>query len=133
MDRRKFVGAASAAVLLGNVGLSDAAMQLTDAAAPPKAQEKKGVMYINRISPKTSELYICNADGSGERKFLQDSVFDYHACYAPDGKWVLFTSERNGLGNADVFRARPDGTGIEPVATGPHIEDAAAMSPDGTK
>ena len=37
--------------------------------------------------------------------------------FAPDGKSVLFTSERNGAGQSDVFRARLDGTGIEPVVT----------------
>ena len=122
MDRRMFLGAAPAAVLL--------ARQAVAATAPAR---KKGVMYMNRIGPKTSELYICNADGSDERKFLQTSVFDYHASYAPDGKSVLFTTERNGLGNSEVYRARPDGTGIEAVTTGPHIEDAAVLSPDGSK
>ena len=29
----------------------------------------------------------------------------------PDGKSLVFTSERNG--SADIFRARPDGTGLE--------------------
>jgi Tol biopolymer transport system component len=94
---------------------------------------RKGVMLMNRIGPSASELYIANADGTGERKFLQNSVFEHNASFAPDGKSVLFTSERNGAGQSDVFRARLDGTGIEPVATGPAVEDQAALSPDGTR
>ena len=46
---------------------------------------------------------------------------------------MLFTSERNGAGQSDVFRARLDGTGIEPVVTGPAVDDAAVLSPDGTR
>src|SRR5215813_3925653 len=88
---------------------------------------RKGVMLMNRIGPSSSELYIANADGRGERKFLQNATFDYHASYSPDGKWVLFTSERNGLGQSDVFRARPDGTGIEPLVTSSAVDDAAVM------
>jgi dipeptidyl aminopeptidase/acylaminoacyl peptidase len=94
---------------------------------------RKGVMLMNRIGPSASELYIANTDGSGEREFLQNSVFEHNASFAPDRKSVLFTSERNGAGQSDVFRARLDGTGIEPVATGPAVEDQAALSPDGTR
>ena len=94
---------------------------------------RKGVMLMNRIGPSASELYIANADGTGERKFLQNSVFEHNASFAPDGNSVLFTSERNGAGQSDVFRARLDGTDIEPVATGPAVEDQAALSPDGTR
>ena len=88
---------------------------------------------MNRIGPSSSDLYIANADGTGERKLLQNSVFEYNASFAPDGKSVVFTSERNGDGQSDVFRARLDGTGIEPVVTGPAVDDAAVLSPDGTR
>lgn len=64
---------------------------------------------------------------------MQNSVFEHNASFAPDGNSVLFTSERNGAGQSDVFRARLDGTDIEPVATGPAVEDQAALSPDGTR
>ena len=122
MHRREFLTTVAAAMLLA---------QRTTAA--PAAARKKGVMLMNRIGPSASELYIANADGSGERKFLQQSVFDYHASYSPDGKWVLFTSERNGLGQSDVFRAKPDGTGVQPLVTGPAVDDVAVLSPDGTR
>jgi Tol biopolymer transport system component len=122
MNRREFLGTVSAAVLAGQP-VSTAVAQT----------RKKGVMLMNRIGPSSSELYIADADGSGERKLLQNSIFEYHASYSPDGKWVLFTSERNGLGQSDVFRARPDGTGIEPLITGPAIDDAAMISPDGSR
>src|SRR5262245_63322019 len=88
---------------------------------------RKGVMLMNRIGPSASELYVANADGTGERKLLQNSVFEHNASFAPDGKSVLFASERNGAGQSDVFRARFDG------ATGPAVEDQAALSPDGTR
>src|SRR5262245_4999561 len=79
---------------------------------------KKGVMLMNRIGPSSSELYIANADGSDERKFFENSTFDYHAGFSPDGASIVFTSERNGLGQSDVFRARLDGSGVEPLIAG---------------
>lgn len=123
MDRREFLVGVPAAILL--------AQRASGALA--QTHKKKGVMLMNRIGPSASELYVANADGTGERKLLQNSVFEYHASYAPDGKWVLFTSERNGLGQSDVFRARPDGTDIQPLVTSPSVEDAAVLSPDGSR
>ena len=95
--------------------------------------KRKGVMLMNRIAPSSSDLYIANADGSGERKFLDEPAFDYNARFAADGQSVVFTSERNGDGNSDLFRCRVDGTGIEPLVTGPAVDDAAVLSPDGRR
>lgn len=66
-----------------------------------RAEGKNGVLFMNRIAPGTSELYIANADGSDERKLLgNESTYDYHASFSPDGGWITFTTERNGDGNS---------------------------------
>lgn len=94
----------------------------------------KDAMLLNRIGPSQSELYIANADGSGEHKLLSTSGgFDYHANFSYDGKWIVFTSERNGLGQADVFRVHPDGTGLERLTDSPALDDQGALSPDDTQ
>ncbi|KAJ4418119.1 hypothetical protein N0V82_005783 [Gnomoniopsis sp. IMI 355080] len=93
-----------------------------------------GVLYMNRIAPSVSELYISNADGSGERLLLgNQSSFDQHPLFSPDGEWITFSTDRNGDGNSDIYRVHPDGTGLEPLMTTPATEDAGALSPDGTK
>ena len=58
-------------------------------------------MLMNRIGPSSSELYVAQADGSDERKLFTTSGLDYHASYSPDGQWIVFTSERDGLGQAE--------------------------------
>ncbi|KAJ4335557.1 hypothetical protein N0V95_008871 [Ascochyta clinopodiicola] len=89
---------------------------------------------MNRIAPGTSELYIANADGSDERKLLgNQSAFDYHASFSPDGEWIVFTTERNGDGNSDIYRVRANGTSLTKVVASSSFEDAAAISPDGTR
>ncbi|MBI1760130.1 MAG: PD40 domain-containing protein [Acidobacteria bacterium] len=97
------------------------------------AANEKGVMLMNRIGPAASELYVANADGTNERKLLASSGFDYHASYAPDGKWIVFTSERNGDGQADLYRVHPDGTGLERLTDSPAVDDQGTLSPDGTQ
>ena len=93
---------------------------------------KEGVMLMNRIAPSTSQLYIANADGSDELLLLgNNSMYEYHASFSPDGEYVAFTTERNGDGNSDVYLVHKDGTGLRPIATTPAVEDAVAISPDG--
>ncbi|MFT4075735.1 MAG: hypothetical protein QM647_09420 [Asticcacaulis sp.] len=124
MDRRKFLGVASAALL---------AAPMAKAAFADAAPAKKGVMLMNRIGPSTSELYIANVDGSNERKLLSDSVFEYHSSFSADGQWIVFTSERNGLGQSDIYRAKADGSALERLTDSPHVDDQGALSPDGSK
>ena len=91
----------------------------------------RGVMLMNRIAPSTIELFVANADGSGERQLFTNSDFDYNASFSPDGQWIVFTSERTGYGQADIFRVHPDGSGLERLTDDPAVDDQAALSPDG--
>ena len=119
MDRRKFMCVIPAAALLSPAGIASA------------APGKKGVMLMNRIAPSVSELLVANSDGSEERKFLDQSAYDYNASLSPGGDRVIFTSERNGDGKSDLFMCRPDGTGITSLVVTPSMDDAGAVSPDG--
>ncbi|KAF7945991.1 uncharacterized protein EAE97_005029 [Botrytis byssoidea] len=97
------------------------------------APGKKGVMFMNRIAPSVSTLYIANADGSNERELLgNSSSYDYHGNFSPDGKYVIFTTERNADGQSDIYRVKIDGTGLESLVATPSFEDAGVLSPDGT-
>src|SRR5437868_1261426 len=91
----------------------------------------KGVMLMNRIGPSKLELYVANADGTGEHRLLPNSKFlDYDASFSPDGKWIVFTSERSGAGQgqADIWRVHPDGSGLERLTSDPSLGDAAGLS-----
>ena len=99
--------------------------------APVHAHKK--VMLMNRLAPSRMVLYIASADGSGERLLFPTSGFDYNASFSPDGRWVVFTSERNGSGQADLYRVHPDGSGLERLTDDPALDDQAAFSPDGNQ
>jgi Tol biopolymer transport system component len=104
------------------------ALLLAGAAAVLPVYARNKILF-NRIGPSAAELYIANADGAGERKLFPTSGFDYSASFSPDGKWIVFTSERNG--SADIYRVRVDGSGLERLTDDPAYDDQAALSPDG--
>src|SRR3989442_3083454 len=81
----------------------------------------KGVLLMNRIGPSKVELFIANADGTGERAIFPTASLDYNASFSPDGKWIVFTSERNGQRQADIYRVHPDGSGLERLTDSPSV------------
>ncbi len=93
----------------------------------------RGVMLMNRIGPSTIDLFMANADGTGERKLFSNSDFDYNGSFSADGQWLIFTSERAGYGQADIYRSRVDGSGVERLTDSPAIDDQAVLSPDGRR
>jgi Tol biopolymer transport system component len=109
---------------------ASAILLLMNLVAVRDGRAQKGVMLMNRIGPTSSELFVANADGSNEHPLLSASRFDYHASWSANGQWIAFTSERNGLGQADIFRVRPDGTGLEQLTDNPSLDDQPALSPD---
>ncbi|KAJ5890172.1 tat pathway signal sequence domain-containing protein [Penicillium tannophilum] len=122
------------------------AKRAAEAAAAPAAhapklskrgpiEGKKGIFYMNRIGPSGSQLWIANADGSNKTQLMgnQTNAFDYHPSWSPDGEWIVFTSERRGAGQSDLYRVRPDGTGLEVLADTNSVEDAGVLSPNGNQ
>src|SRR3981189_1423719 len=87
-------------------------------------------ILMTRLGPSQASLFVANADGSGERKLTEGNL-DYDPVWSPDGQWIVFTSERDG--SADLYRMRPDGSGVERLTNDPAYDDQAAFSPDGSR
>jgi Tol biopolymer transport system component len=101
----------------------------TGALTLPAHAATKGTLLVDRVGPTVSDLYVANADGTGEHKLLSTPGFDYHASFSSDGQWVVFTSERDGLGQSNIYRARIDGTGLQRLTGHIAVDDAAVFSP----
>ena len=90
---------------------------------------QNGTLLLNRVGPVTSELYVSNADGTDEHKLIPTAGFDYHAAFSKDGQWIVFTSERDGLGESNLYRVKVDGTGLQQLTNHIAVDDAAVFSP----
>ena len=96
--------------------------------APALAGGEEGLIICQCASAYTN-LYVANRDGGGERPLLEPVNTSYNASYSRDGEWIVFTSER--AGSADIYRVRPDGSGLTRLTDHPAFDDQAALSPDG--
>jgi Tol biopolymer transport system component len=77
------------------------------------------------------QIFVAAADGSGQHQLLSNPDNDYDATWSPDGKSIVFTSERNG--SADLFQVNADGSGLKALTQDPAYDDQAAFSPNGRK
>lgn len=82
-----------------------------------------------KFAPINTDIFMADADGANAKPLLAHPESDYNASISPDGKWIIFTSERNG--SADIYRAHADGKRLERLTEDAGFDDQAAVSPDG--
>jgi TolB protein len=97
-------------------------------AAPAQAPQ---TILETRLQPARFGLFIAYADGSGEHPLMPATGLDYNPAWSPDGQWIIFTSERDGP--AQLYRVKPDGTGVEALTHNGAYTDQAAIAPDSSK
>ena len=88
-------------------------------------------------TPVVGAIYSVNADGTGLKKLVALGKNTDYPTASADGKWIYFQS--NAGGRSQVYRCRPDGTGVvkltEGDALGKQWKDAYgySLSADGAK
>ncbi len=94
------------------------------------AETLEETIVYSTIRPAHWDLYLFDEPGVTPRQLTTDPSPDYNPAFSPDGRWVVFTSDRHGT--ADLFALELENTG-EPVrlTSSSAMEDAAAFSPDG--
>ena len=83
------------------------------------------------FGPLNDEIFIADEDGNNAKPLAPGPGDESNASFSPDGKWVVFTSNRNGP--YDLYRLHPDGTGLEQLTHDDAFDDQATFSPDGKK
>ncbi len=90
------------------------------------------------VSPVRLELWLMNADGSGQRQITTLGAASFCPYMHPNGEWIIFTSTcadtmRKGMPNFDLHRVRLDGSGMERITFSPVFEGFPMWSNDGKK
>ncbi len=75
-----------------------------------------------------SQVYVAMADGSGAR-LIAPTVPSYFHGWSPDGKYLAFVGQRNGVYN--LFRVPVNGGEEERLTSKPPYDDGPDYSPDG--
>ena len=63
------------------------------------------------------DIYVMNADGSGQHNLTNSGASDYAPAWSPDGTMIAFNSDQGG--NQDIYVMNPDGTGQQNLTSNP--------------
>ena len=97
-----------------------------------EAEPVRETIVYSTIQPSNWDLYLFDGPGTKPRRLTTDPGLDYNGAFSPDGRWVVFTSERSG--SPDLYVLDLHGSApARPLITGPAMEDAADISPDGRR
>ena len=92
---------------------------------------KNHIWYSIDASPAHCQLFIAKGDGREEKPLLPLNGLDYSPSLSKDGRWVVFTSDRNG--SADIYRVHPDGTGFERLTDDKAFDELAKITAPATE
>ena len=88
-----------ASVIATSLGNSAAIAQAPD---PIKFARLAGIANDGRVAfSYQDDIWIVDADGANPRRVTAHVARDFSPRFSPDGKWLTFTSNRNG--NNDVY------------------------------
>ncbi|MDN6302213.1 MAG: TolB family protein [Brachybacterium sp.] len=78
-------------------------------------------------------LFAIPSAGGEPTQLTDDEHPDDGPEHSPDGSWIYFNSERARTGHAQLFRMRPDATGIEQLTSDERVNWFPHLSPDGAR
>jgi Tol biopolymer transport system component len=75
------------------------------------------------------DIYASDADGSHKVRLTANKGYDAEGTLSPDGKTIVFTSERDG--DLDIYTMRVDGTHVRRLTRTLGYDGGPTFSPDG--
>ncbi len=85
------------------------------------------IVYTIDINGKTNIATAVYTDRGRTTSKLTDTGLDHSPCWAPDGKWILFTSERDG--DPEIYIMDPNGEKVTNLSNMPSSDAEPAWQP----
>ena len=100
-------------------------------ANPDPSPDGQSVVFYSLVDPE-GHLYVMRSDGTGRpRQVTGDSASDRVPRWSPDGEWIAVFSDR--AGPLQIWKIRPDGSGLTQLTYHPSNIAYAVWSPDGRR
>ncbi|MGA9363425.1 MAG: T9SS type A sorting domain-containing protein [Bacteroidota bacterium] len=100
-------------------------------APPSMAQLTNTKIAFHTTRDGNFEIYVMNADGTGQTRLTTDPSTDWGSSWSPDGTKIVFSSYRDG--NQEIYVMNADGANQTRLTNDPAADYQPSWSPDGTR
>lgn len=102
---------------------------------PEQMTRYESLLKENLTAPMKMELFVSNADGSGARKITNNNCANFAPTFTPDGKRILFSSNRHKCDGRDfeLYIVDADGKNLRQLTHYGGFTSFPEFSPDGKR
>jgi Tol biopolymer transport system component len=118
--------------------LTESVRQLTDNALierfPAISSDGAKIAFSRRDG--TDDIWVMNADGTGQTNLTNIPGNDLFPNFSPDGTRIVFSSNRRALDgstDSEIYVMNADGSNLRPLTNNSVTDESPAFSPDGRK
>jgi Tol biopolymer transport system component len=99
---------------------------------PPDPTDNAEIAFTRLVGSQW-EIFMIQADGTGERNLTNNPANDVNPSWSPDGSRLTFSSDRDGIYSIYVMNA--DGSNVRRLTTpqSPNLDALPSWSPDGSR
>lgn len=87
-------------------------------------------IFYSTFSPQGWDIYLSLDHGETTRKIAEHPSLDYGAVVSPDGRWIVFTSERSGMSQLYALPIDDLDSDPRPLFVTGSFQDQAAFTSD---
>ncbi len=104
---------------------------IDQAESPPPPLVGNQIVFASDRYNGNADIYVMNADGSGQTRLTDNQGADCTPAWSPDGRRIIYACERSA--NYDLCVINADGTDLTYLTESTVDEVYPAWSPDGTR
>jgi len=116
--------------LPGNKEVLFASTHATAEACPPTPAPRKDGKYLWPVY-SSFDIYVADLEGNIMRQLTNTPGYDAEATVSPNGKMIVFTSDRSG--DMELYTMDLEGKNVKQITTGLGYDGGAFFSPDSKK
>ena len=123
-------GAALAAIVVWKFVISSRPPAIIRDGAPSWSPDSRQIVFYSERDGEQADLFIINADGTGERRLTRTPAAEGYPSWSPDGTQIAYEAD-DTRGNFDVYVMNADGSNVRRLTNDPRRDVGPAWSPDG--